>query len=195
MIALDTRHALLALLCEACDAGARWARACAQIGLNLRTVQRWQHPQVQHGDLRASDQRKPCTPPNKLSEAERLGALELLNSAEFKDLSPSQIVPRLADQGRYVASESTLYRLLRDSGQLTHRRLERAPHPRSKPRALVACEPDRIYCWDITYLPTEVRGIHFYLYLFVDLFSRKIVGWQVYDSESTEQASALLQDI
>lgn len=158
MIALDTRHALLALLCEACDAGARWARACAQIGLNLRTVQRWQHPQAQHGDLRASDQRKPCTPPNKLSEAERLGALELLNSAEFKDLSPSQIVPRLADQGRYVASESTLYRLLRDSGQLTHRRLERAPHPRSKPRALVATEPDRIYCWDITYLPTEVRG-------------------------------------
>lgn len=195
MIALDTRHALLALLCEACDAGARWARACAQIGLNLRTVQRWQHPQAHHGDLRASDQRKPCTPPNTLSEAERLGALELLNSAEFKDLSPSQIVPRLADQGRYVASESTLYRLLRDSGQLTHRRLERAPHPRSKPRALVACEPDRIYCWDITYLPTEVRGIHFYLYLFVDLFSRKIVGWQVYDSESTEQASALLQDI
>lgn len=195
MIALDTRHALLALLCEACDAGARWARACAQIGLNLRTVQRWQHPQAQHGDLRASDQRKPCTPPNKLSEAERLGALELLNSAEFKDLSPSQIVPRLADQGRYVASESTLYRLLRDSGQLTHRRLERAPHPRSKPRALVATEPDRIYCWDITYLPTEVRGIHFYLYLFVDLFSRKIVGWQVYDRESTEQASALLQDI
>ena len=114
MIALDTRQALLALLCEACDAGARWARACAQIGLNLRTVQRWQHPQAQHGDLRASDQRKPCTPPNKLSEAERLGALELLNSAEFKDLSPSQIVPRLADQGRYVASESTLYRLLRD---------------------------------------------------------------------------------
>ena len=108
MITLDTRQALLALLCEACDAGARWARACAQIGLNLRTVQRWQHPQAQHGDLRASDQRKPCTPPNKLSEAERLGALELLNSAEFKDLSPSQLVPRLADQGRYVASEAVL---------------------------------------------------------------------------------------
>ena len=92
MIALDTRQALLALLCEACDAGARWARACAQIGLNLRTVQRWQHPQAQHGDLRASDQRKPCTPLNKLSEAERLGALELLNSAEFKDLGNPQFI-------------------------------------------------------------------------------------------------------
>ena len=195
MIALDTRQALLAMLCQACLAGARWVRACAQIGLSLRTVQRWQRPQGQHGDLRASDQRKPCTPPNKLSQAERQDALELLNSEEFKDLPPSQIVPRLADQGRYVASESTLYRLMRDSAQLSHRRLERVAHKRSKPRALVASEPDRIYCWDITYLPTEVRGSHFYLYLFVDLFSRKIVGWQVYDSESAEQGAALLQDI
>jgi len=111
MIALDMRLQLLALLTEACKAGARWARACALIGLSVRTVQRWQRPQATGGDLRASDQRKPCTPRNQLSEAERLAALELLNSEEFKNLPPSQIVPRLADQGRYVASESTLYRL------------------------------------------------------------------------------------
>ncbi|MDO9482644.1 MAG: IS3 family transposase [Hydrogenophaga sp.] len=195
MIALDMRLQLLALLTEACKAGARWARACALIGLSVRTVQRWQRPQATGGDLRASDQRKPCTPRNQLSEAERLAALELLNSEEFKNLPPSQIVPRLADQGRYVASESTLYRLMRQSGQLTHRRVERAPQKRSKPRALAAVEPDQIYCWDITYLPTAVRGSYFYLYLFVDLFSRKVVGWQVYDRESTEQASALMQDI
>ena len=66
---------------------------------------------------------------------------------------------------------------------------------RSKPRALVATGPDQIYCWDISYLPTEVRGIYFYLYLFVDLFSRRIVGWQVYDCESAELASGLLQAI
>lgn len=112
MIALDMRLQLLALLTEACKAGARWACACAQVGLSLRTVQRWQRPQACGGDLRASNQRKPCTPPNQLSEAERLAALELLNSEEFKNLPPSQIVPRLADQGRYVASESTLYRLV-----------------------------------------------------------------------------------
>jgi putative transposase len=196
MSTLLERRALLAVLAEACDAGARLARACAQIGLSERTVQRWQRPAAcDDGDLRASSQRVATPPPNRLSDAERQAALALLNSDEFKDLPPSQIVPRLADQGRYMASESTLYRLLREAGQLTHRRLERVPQKRSKPRALVATQPDQIYCWDITYLPTEVRGIYFYLYLFVDLFSRKIVGWQVYDCESAERASALLQDI
>ena len=135
------------------------------------------------------------SPPNKLSDAERAQALQVLNSEPFKDLPPSQIVPRLADQGRYVASESTLYRLLRQAGQLAHRRLERAAYKRHKPRALVATAPNQVYCWDITYLPTQVRGTYFYLYLFVDLFSRKIVGWQVFDCESAELASQLLMDI
>ena len=99
---------------------------------------------------------------NKLSEAERQAALELLNSEQLKDLPPSQIVPRLADQGLYVASESTLYRLLHEVGQLTHRRLEQVAQKRSRPRAPVATGPDQIYCWDISYLLTEVRGIYFY---------------------------------
>ena len=88
-------------------------------------------------------------------------------------------MPRLADQGQYVASESTLYRLLREAGQMTHRRLERVPRKVSKPRALVATQDDQIYCWDITYLPQQARGsfVYLYLYLFVDVFSRKIVGW------------------
>ncbi len=196
MSSLIERQAVLALLAEACDAGARLAPACALIGLSERSVQRWQQPSAQaDGDLRASTKRIPTPPPNRLSDAERQAALALLNSEAFKDLPPSQIVPRLADQGRYVASESTLYRLLREASQLSHRRLERAPHLRSRPRALVASMPDQIYCWDISYLPTEVRGSYFYLYLFVDLFSRKIVGWQVYDCESADRASQLLTDI
>ena len=87
-------------------------------------------------------------PPNKLSGAKRQAALELLNSEQFKDLPPSQIVPRLADQGLYVASESTLYRLLREVGQVTHRRLERVAHKRSRPRALAATGPNQVFCWD-----------------------------------------------
>jgi putative transposase len=178
MSSLVERRALLALLTDACDAGARLAPACAQIGLSERTVQRWQRPAAgDDGDLRASTRRVATPPPNRLSDIERQAALALLNGDEFKDLPPSQIVPRLADQGRFVASESTLYRLLRGAGQLTHRRAERAPQHRSRPRALAATRPDQIYCWDISYLPTEVRGVYFYLYLFVDLFSRKIVGW------------------
>ena len=189
------RHRLLELIEQACTSGARLHKACALTGLHVRTLQRWRGPQGHDGDLRVREKRKATIPPNKLSEEERRDALALLNSEQFKDLPPSQVVPRLADQGRYVASESTLYRLLREAGQLTHRRLERVAHQRHKPRALVASGPDQVYCWDISYLPTVVRGIHFYLYLFVDLFSRRIVGWQVYDGESAQQASQLLQDI
>ena len=189
------RQTLLPLINEACNNGARLHRACRQIGLTERTVQRWQRPEAQDGDRRVADKRVAPPPANKLSEAERYAALELLNSATFKDLPPSQIVPRLADQGQYVASESTLYRLLRDAGQMTHRRLERPPHPRTKPRALLATQPDQIYCWDITYLPTQLRGSFFYWYLFEDVFSRKIVGWQVFDGESAALASQLLLDI
>jgi len=198
MTSLVQRKAVLGLLAQACESGARLARACAQIGLSARTAQRWQRCAGHDdgdGDLRASPRRVATPPPNRLTDAEREAALALLNSEEFKDLPPSQVVPRLADQGRFVASESTLYRLLRSAGQLAHRRSERAPQPRSRPRALVARRPDQIYTWDISYLPTDVRGRYFYLYLFIDLFSRKIVGWQVYDSESALRASELLTDI
>jgi len=195
MTCTQQRQTLLALIEQACQAGARLHIACKLIGLSARTVQRWLAPLAANGDHRVQALRAKTSPPNKLSDSEREAAMQALNCAEFKDLPPCQIVPRLADAGLYVASESTLYRLLREVGQLTHRGLTRPPRKVSKPRALVATQPDQIYCWDITYLPAPVRGMHFYLYLFVDIFSRKIVGWQVYDSESAEQASHLLRDI
>ena len=188
------RQFVLGLIEEACHNGARLAAACAQIGLSERTVQRWQQPE-RRTDRRVADQRRHVCPHNKLSGAERETVLSLLNSDAYKDLTPSQVVPRLADQGQYVCSESTMYRLLHAAYQMAHRGPARAPHPRSKPRALLAQAPDQIYCWDITYLPTTVRGEHFYLYLFEDLFSRKIVGWQVYDCESAALAAQLLEDI
>ena len=194
MISTEQRQTLLSFIHEACDAGACLHKACALIGLAARTVQRWLLPH-HDSDGRAADKRTYTCPANKLSDAERSAALDVLNSEEFKDLPPSQIVPRLADKGQYVASESTLYRLLHQAGQMAHRRVERPPHKRSKPRSLVATQPDQIYCWDITYLPTQLRGAYFYLYLFVDVFSRKIVGWQVFDCESAELAAGLLQDI
>ena len=191
----EQRQALITLIDDACTAGARRARACAQIGLSHRTLQRWRHPQARHGDRRVAGLHERPAPAHKLSQTEREAALQLLNDDEFKNLPPSQIVPCLADQGRYIASESTLYRLLHEAGQMHHRRLERAPQKRHKPRALTATQPQQVFCWDITYLPTQVRGSYFYLYLFVDLFSRMIVGWQVFDCESAELASGLLQDI
>ncbi|MFG6429781.1 IS3 family transposase [Roseateles sp. LYH14W] len=195
MTCTQQRQTLLTLILEARTAGARLVAACAQIGLSARTVQRWRHPDQCSGDRRVAGLHEQWAPTNKLSEAECETAMAVLNGDEFKNLPPSQIVPRLADQGRYVGSESTLYRLLHRAGQMRHRRLERAPQKRTKPRALTATQPNQIFCWDITYLPTCVRGVHFYLYLFVDLFSRKIVGWQVFDCESAELGAGLLQDI
>jgi len=198
MSTLLQRQSVLDMVAEACKAGARRHKACALIGLAARTLQRWLSggdSTLQVGDRRSAELRMHNVPSNKFSDVERQAAMDVLNSDEFKDLPPSQIVPRLADGGRYVGSESTLYRLLHEVGQLTHRRLERVPQKRSKPRALVATQPDQIYSWDITYLPTQVRGEYFYLYLFEDIFSRMIVGWQVFDCESAEQAAALLEDI
>lgn len=192
MISLPERQHVVTLLSEAKLGGARQKPACAVVGLSVRTVQRWQA-----GDVVSHDQRlaRRFEPANKLSEAERSAVLEMANRAEFGHLPPSQIVPRLADRGDYLASESTFYRVLRANHQLTHRRADRATQPRHKPRALCATEPNQLYSWDITYLPAGTRGLFFYLYLFMDLFSRKIVGWQVYGEESSHLASDLMRDI
>ena len=195
MTSVPQRQNLLKLIDQACADGARRDLACRQVGLSCRSMQRWQRSGAPEGDQRPSGKRRYVCPPNKLREDERQAVMATLNSEAFKDLPPSQIVPRLADKGVYVASESTMYRLLRQEGQLAHRRSERAAQKRSRPRALAATGPDQVFCWDITYLPTQVRGQHFYLYLFEDLFSRKIVGWQVFDGESAELASQLLRDI
>lgn len=190
----EQRQSILCQIGQACADGARLATACALIGLSARTVQRWQHP-AQDCDRRVAGKHRYARPHNQFSAEEREAALAVLNSEAFKDLPPSQIVPRLADQGHYIGSESTLYRLLHSAKQMAHRGLARPPQARSKPRALQATAPNQIYCWDITYLPTLVRGEYFYLYLFVDLFSRMIVGWQVFDCERAELAGELLQDI
>lgn len=191
MTCLAQRQTLLTLIDEARDAGARQARACAVVGLSTRTVQRWRDS-ASLGDQRPFRVQQPS---NQLSELERARLLSVANSVEFGHLPPSQIVPRLADQGVYLASESTMYRVLRDAGQLTHRRPERRATSRTKPKALTATAPNQVYSWDITYLPSTVKGQYFYLYLFLDLFSRKVVGWQVFESECSEHAADLLRDI
>ena len=192
MTGLSERRQVLVLLTEAVAAGARQDRACAVLGLSARTVQRWQPHETVRGDRRPQRLHAPAS---KLSELERKRLLAVANSAEFGHLPPSQIVPRLADRGEYLASESTFYRVLRAENQLTHRRAERRAQKRAKPQALCARAPNHLYTWDITYLPTPIRGMYFYLYLFLDLFSRKVVGWQVYEEESSLLASEVMRDL
>jgi putative transposase len=148
MTALEERQTLVELLAQATTAGARQDQACAVVGLSPRTVQRWQEGEAIRGDQRPLRQYQP---PHKLTAAERAEVLAVANSAEFGHLPPSQIVPRLADQGRYLASESTFYRVLRAEGQLAHRRSERPAQTRNQPKAICATTPNQVYSWDITY--------------------------------------------
>jgi transposase InsO family protein len=183
------RQHIVALVAEACNAGARQAKVCEELDLNERTLQRWRRNDK--GDQRRSIKR---VAHNKLDEAQREAILAMMNSPAYRDLPPSQIVPRLADEGRYVASESTMYRLLLEAKQLHHRHAWQ-PKRHQRPRPAVATAPNQLYSWDITYVPSTIKGVFFYLYVFLDIFSRKIVGWQVYESENSTYASELLQDI
>jgi transposase InsO family protein len=97
----------------------------------------------------------------------------------------------LADQGQYLGSESTFYRVLKAENLMAHRGRAKAPVPRPKPE-LFASGPNQVWTWDISYLRTSVRGDFFYLYMVVDIFSRRIVGWGVYDEESSALSSALI---
>jgi transposase InsO family protein len=179
---------ILGWLDEAVRSGSRLAPACAELGLNPRTVQRWRN-------LGVCDDRRngPKTAPaNKLSAEERKKVLEVANSPEYRDLSPKQIVPKLADRGEYVASEPTFYRILRQEDQMSHRGRSEAPS-RHRPSEHRAMGPNQVWSWDITYLRSPVAGMFFYLYLFVDVWSRKIVAHQVHAEESSDLASDLLE--
>jgi transposase InsO family protein len=191
MTSLIERGQIITLVQEAMDSGARQDRACTVINLNERTLQRWQVDQSR-GDQRPERTQIPI---NRLSAPEREHVMAVANSDEFGSLPPSQIVPILADRGEYIASESTFYRIMRAESQLRHRGAERPAQRRHKPRALCATAPNQLFSWDITYLPTPVKGLYFYLYLFMDIFSRKIVGWQIYDAESSELAGEVMRDI
>jgi len=182
---------VISLIDEACAAGARLSKACDLLDLAPRTIQRWR----ENGDVKADGRQltgKCRTPANKLSEDERQRILKVANSPEFNSLPPTQIVPVLADQNVYIASESTFYRLLREAKQLAHRGKAKAPS-RRRPEPLMADAPNQLWSWDITYLTTTVRGIYFYLYLILDVYSRKIVGWEVCDVESTDHASTVFR--
>ena len=182
---------MIKLIDEACDGGARRSPACRVLGISARTVQRWR----EDGELKADGRQEAGArrePANKLCEHERQQILVIANAPEFAAVPPSQIVPALADRGVYVASESSFYRILRQADQLA-RRGKAKPPARQRPMPLQASAPNQLWSWDITYLATTVKGMFFYLYLIMDVYSRQVVGWEVFDTESAEQAAEVFR--
>ena len=187
MSSAPDRQQAMTLINNAVQAGAGLEAACAALGLCMRTLQRWR---IHQQDGRPGAHR--AAPRNKLSQAQRQAVLAAANRPEFASLTPHQIVPRLADEGVYLASESTIYRLLRAAGQ-QHVRGRAKPATRRPITTHRASGPNQVWCWDITWLPTTVKGRFFYWYMVKDIYSRKLVANEVHEVECSEHASQLLQ--
>jgi transposase InsO family protein len=159
--------------------------ATKRLGLAKRTVERWRGSP---DDMRHGPKSEPA---NKLSEDEREEMRVIANSPEYRDLPPCQIVPRLADKGLYVGSESSFRRVLAEAEQSTRRSRTSAPK-HARPPERMATKPNQVWSWDISYLPAPMRGAYFYLYLVMDVWSRRIVTAEVHERESQELAAALI---
>lgn len=191
MIRVEDRRQTTRNIEQARQAGARLDRACEVAGIDARTLQRWQAAGLECGDRRPQAARP--QPAHALSPQERAAILQVANEPRFAELPPARIVPMLADEGRYLASESSFHRVLRAHGQTAHRGRAKAPSKPRQPTTHVAQGPGEVWCWDVTWLPSRVTGRWFYLYLILDLYSRKIVGHEVHEVESAEHAAHLVK--
>jgi transposase InsO family protein len=192
MTTLEDRKTMLASVAQAQATGARLSAISDVVGVDARTLRRWSTAEaLAEGDRRPAAQRP--APASRLSEAERVAILTVANQPEYAALPPTRIVPMLADQGTYIASESSFYRVLKAAGQLSHRGRSKAPVQQRPPTTHVARGPNELWAWDTTFLPTQVIGQWFYLYLILDVFSRKIVAWEVHASDDADHAAQVVK--
>lgn len=190
MTRLEDRMTLIGHITEARGGGARQAQACALAGLDPRTVQRWRKHDGQTRGDRRPDAIRP-TPSHALTAEERARIVAVANEPRFAETPPARIVPALADEGIYIASEASFQRVLRAHGQMSRRGRAKPPHRSRPPTTHIATGPGQVWCWDITFLPARVAGRWFYLYVILDLYSRKIVGFEVHDTDSADHAAHL----
>lgn len=178
----------VSLIREAQTQGCKVKTACFDMGIVFKTYLRWKDDPI--------DKRKgPLTEPkNKLSQAERDKIIRIAKSKEYIDDSPWIIVSKLADKGIYIASESSFYKTLKENKLLEHRGRSK-PANSYKPEPLVAIGANEIWSWDITYLKTSIRGQFYYVYLMMDIWSRKIVGFDVKEEESMEHSATLMEKL
>lgn len=190
-MSLEQREQIVALIDQARAGGARLNEACSTVEIDPATYRRWQDNGQVIADRRARAVRP--APRNRLSEQERELIYITCDLPEFQSLPPSQIVPALADQGLYYGSESSFYRLLRMAGLQHDRGRAKPRQKRAKPEEYCATGPNQCWCWDVTWLKSPVNGLFYYLYMMMDVFSRKITAWEVHESECGELAAQLLR--
>ena len=192
MISDLNRQLYISLIDEHVSNGGKRETACQILGITQSTFFRWKQQLKSTGktcDLRPHASHP--EPANKLSPVERSRVLDTLHSSEFVDTSPNEIVAMLADRGVYIASERTFYRILKQENESHHRGRSKPPVKRDPP-SHVATAPNQVWSWDITYLNGPIKGHYFFLYMILDIFSRFIVGWEVWEEQSSEHAKTLV---
>lgn len=162
-------------------------RACALLGASRATLYRRRNPPQRPAPMARPE------PANKLTEAERQHILSVLRSPQYCDLAPAQVWARLLDDGIYLCSIRTMYRLLDIAGENRERRRQRT-HPAKKKPELIATTPNQVWSWDITKLQGPQRGIYYQLYVIIDIFSRCGTGWTLACAETGELAEQFIAD-
>ena len=162
------------------------APACQAMGVSRATFYRRQRPVSEHRQPRP-------TPARALDEKEREQVLDMLASPRFVDRSPAEVVATLLDDGEYLCSERTMYRILAASTPVRERR-NQLEHPRYDKPQLLATGPNQVWSWDITKLLGAKKWSYFYLYVLLDIFSRYVVGWMVAERESSALAGRLIEE-
>ena len=164
------------------------AAACEAIGLPRATYYR------NRPGASSKPERKPRAKPKRaLSDDERQKVLDTLHEPRFVDLPPTEVYAQLLDEGKYLCSTRTMYRILADNGEVRERRRQSVHPPRTKPQ-LCAKAPNQIWTWDITKLLGPQKWTYFYLYVILDIFSRYVVGWLISDRESAALAQRLITE-
>ena len=162
------------------------APACRALGVARASVYRHRQPPRPRPDP------GPRRSPRALAPAERARVLATLHEDRFVDQAPAAVYATLLEEGRYLCSVRTMYRLLHGVGEVRERRRQRR-HPRAEPPRLVATAPNQVWTWDITHLAGPRRGGTYPLYVVLDLFSRYVVAWMVATQESADRARRLVQ--
>jgi putative transposase len=164
--------------------------ACRATGRSQSNHYRWNRKSPSP----ARPARRPARPqPRALDPDERLAVLEVLHEARFVDEAPATVYAKLLDEGVYLCSEATMYRVLREHGEVRERRAQ-ATHPAKAKPELVAHTANTVWSWDITKLRGPVKHVFYHLYSVIDIYSRYTVGWLLADRESAELAEQLLAD-
>lgn len=181
------RQLIIELVNSAIQSGASKEKACKIVGINPKTLDRWQDTLEDKRPLSTRPE-----PKNKLTLEEEQNILNIVNLPKYCNLPPSKIVPQLADDGIYIASESSFYRVMKKYNQLKHRGTTKEPVKRTI-TTHDATKINQVWTWDITWLKTRVKGLYYKLYLMMDIWDRSIVAHEIWEEENSENASILIE--